>query len=102
VDRPTPLSSDGVLGLLHALHFGAQHGYLDPGAHNEAGQGYFVCGGPGLEQRISVQVRGALVYGRGWASQWIVGCLFGLHHRGNAYCTLAGGCVSVSPAGTRL
>jgi hypothetical protein len=56
VERSTPLSMDATIALMRGMHFGVEHGYLDPSPHNEAGAGYFVCGPPGAEQRTLCQV----------------------------------------------
>jgi len=57
VERTSPLSMDATIALMRGMHFGVEHGYLDPSPHNEAGAGYFVCGLPGAEQRTLCQCR---------------------------------------------
>ena len=47
VERPPatgPLSSEAIVGIMRSLHFGVEHGYLDPSPHNEAGAAYWACG----------------------------------------------------------
>ena len=58
LERGTPLGIDPTLLLLRGLNFGVEHLYLDPSPNNEAGAGYFMCGLPGAEQALLVQVIG--------------------------------------------
>lgn len=58
VERPSPLGVEATLGLLRGLHWGVEHGYLDPSPHNEAGAGLFVAGPPGGEGALLCQVGG--------------------------------------------
>lgn len=56
LERGTPLGIDPTVLLLRGLNFGVEHLYLDPSPNNEAGAGYFMCGPPGGEQALLVQV----------------------------------------------
>lgn len=56
LERGTPLGIDPTVLMLRGLNFGVEHLYLDPSPNNEAGAGYFMCGPPGGEQALLVQV----------------------------------------------